>query len=60
LGARTLLPTIHPAYLLRVPDPAAKEAESRAFANDLKQAAALGREGGQGKPVGPIERQLLS
>jgi hypothetical protein len=43
-----------------LPDPAAKEAESRAFANDLKQAAALGQEGGQGKPVGPIERQLLS
>ncbi len=52
LGARTLLPTIHPAYLLRLPDPAAKEAETRAFANDLKQAAALGQEGGQGKPVG--------
>ena len=39
LGARTLLATIHPAYLLRLPDPAAKEAETRAFANDLKQAA---------------------
>jgi DNA polymerase len=29
LGARTLLPTVHPAYLLRLPDPAAKEAEAR-------------------------------
>jgi uracil-DNA glycosylase len=44
-GARTLLPTIHPAYLLRLPDPTAKEAETRAFANDLKQAAFLA-EGG--------------
>ncbi|MBV9909870.1 MAG: UdgX family uracil-DNA binding protein [Hyphomicrobiales bacterium] len=41
LGARTLLPTVHPAYLLRLPDPAAKEAEARAFANDLKQAAII-------------------
>jgi uracil-DNA glycosylase len=40
-----LLPTIHPAYLLRLPDPIAKEAETRAFANDLKQAAFLA-EGG--------------
>jgi DNA polymerase len=45
LGARTLLPTVHPAYLLRLPDPAAKEAETRAFANDLKQAAILALEG---------------
>jgi len=45
LGARTLLPTIHPAYLLRLPDPNAKEAETRAFANDLKQAAFLAYEG---------------
>jgi uracil-DNA glycosylase len=48
LGVRTLLPTIHPAYLLRLPDPAAKEAETRAFANDLRQAAGLAHEGGQG------------
>jgi uracil-DNA glycosylase len=41
LGARTLLPTIHPAYLLRLPDPTAKDAETRAFANDLRQAAVL-------------------
>ena len=43
LGARTLLPTIHPAYLLRLRDPNAKEAESRAFANDLRQAALLAK-----------------
>jgi DNA polymerase len=44
-GGRTLLPTIHPAYLLRLPDPAAKETERRAFANDLKHAALLAHEG---------------
>jgi hypothetical protein len=60
LGQRVLLPTIHPAYLLRLANPAAKEAEARAFANDLRQAAALAHEGGQGKPVGPIEPQPLS
>src|SRR5271167_1988478 len=47
LGARTLLPTIHPAYLLRLPDPAAKEAETSVFANDLKQAAFLAEGGWQ-------------
>ena len=46
-GARMLLPTIHPAYLLRLPDPAAKEAETRAFAHDLKQAAFLAEGGWQ-------------
>jgi DNA polymerase len=45
-GARTLLPTIHPAYLLRLPDPAAKEAQTRAFADDLSHAAVLANEGG--------------
>jgi DNA polymerase len=40
-GSRTLLPTIHPAYLLRLPDPTAKDAETRAFADDLRQAAFL-------------------
>ncbi len=44
-GARTLLPTIHPAYLLRLPDPIAKEAETRAFASDLRQAAFLAHGG---------------
>ena len=38
-GGRILLPTVHPAYLLRLPDPDAKELQTRAFANDLKQAA---------------------
>jgi DNA polymerase len=45
LGARTLLPTIHPAYLLRLPNPIAKDAETRAFADDLKQAAFLAHQG---------------
>jgi DNA polymerase len=45
LGARTLLPTIHPAYLLRLPDRTVKDAETCAFANDLKQAAFLSRGG---------------
>jgi probable DNA metabolism protein len=45
IGARTLLPTVHPAYLLRLPDPAAKERETCAFAGDLKQAALLARRG---------------
>jgi uracil-DNA glycosylase len=44
-GAHILLPTIHPAYLLRLPDPTAKDAEARAFANDLKQAAVLAYDG---------------
>jgi hypothetical protein len=35
-----------------LPDPAAKEAETRAFANDLRQAAALAHEGGQGRKAG--------
>jgi probable DNA metabolism protein len=58
LGPRTLLPTIHPAYLLRLPDPTAKEAETRAFANDLKQAAFLAKGGLQekGRSIAPIER----
>jgi uracil-DNA glycosylase len=47
IGARTLLPTVHPAYLLRLPDPAAKTAETRAFASDLKQAALLADESSQ-------------
>jgi probable DNA metabolism protein len=46
-GARTLLATVHPAYLLRLPDRAAKELQTRAFANDLKQAALLAHEGVQ-------------
>ncbi len=46
-GDRILLPTIHPAYLLRLPDPTAKAAETRAFANDLRQAAVLAHDGPQ-------------
>jgi uracil-DNA glycosylase len=62
LGARTLLPTIHPAYLLRLPDPTAKEAEARAFANDLKQAAFLGqrRPAGGRRSIASIERATAS
>ena len=35
------LVTIHPSYLLRLPDPAAQEAEHRRFVAELRQAAAL-------------------
>jgi DNA polymerase len=41
VGGRTVLPTIHPAYLLRVPDPNQKDAETKAFAADLARAASL-------------------
>ncbi len=41
VGGRTVLPTIHPAYLLRLPDAERKAAESKAFAADLARAAAL-------------------
>jgi uracil-DNA glycosylase len=41
IGRRTLLPTVHPAYLLRLPDHATKELQTRAFTNDLKHAAFL-------------------
>jgi uracil-DNA glycosylase len=58
LGARTLLPTIHPAYLLRLPDPTAKDAETRAFATDLKQAVFLARGGSHGE--GGVSLQLRS
>jgi DNA polymerase len=62
LGARTLLPTVHPAYLLRLPDPAAKDAETRAFANDLKQAAILALEGlrSDESHTASIQRRRLS
>ncbi|MFO1119751.1 MAG: uracil-DNA glycosylase family protein [Rhodospirillales bacterium] len=33
--------TVHPSYLLRLPDEAAREAEYRAFVADLEQVAAL-------------------
>jgi DNA polymerase len=35
------LVTVHPSYLLRLPDPAAQEAEHRRFVAELGQAAAL-------------------
>jgi DNA polymerase len=35
-----LLPTVHPAYLLRLPDPAARAAEEGRFLDDLRRAAA--------------------
>lgn len=38
-GARVLL-TVHPAYLLRLPDPAARNTERARFLSDLKVAAA--------------------
>jgi DNA polymerase len=37
-GARVLL-TVHPAYLLRLPDPAARESERVRFLADLELAA---------------------
>jgi DNA polymerase len=39
-GAR-MLPTVHPSYLLRIPDKAAKAAERDRFVADLKQARRL-------------------
>jgi DNA polymerase len=47
---RTVLATIHPAYLLRLPDAGRKEAETRAFAADLAKAAALSL---NGRRLGP-------
>lgn len=39
-GCKALV-TVHPSYLLRLPDPGAKEAEYRRFVDDLKIAAGL-------------------
>jgi DNA polymerase len=39
-GAR-MLPTVHPSYLLRIPDPAAKAAERARFVDDLKRVRTL-------------------
>lgn len=36
-----LLPTVHPSYLLRLPDPAAKQREYGRFVDDLREAARL-------------------
>ena len=41
LEGRTALVTVHPSYLLRLPDPAAREREYAAFVDDLRQAAKL-------------------
>jgi DNA polymerase len=41
-GVRALV-TVHPSYLLRLPDPAAKAREYERFVEDLKIAAALSR-----------------
>ena len=39
-GSKVLV-TVHPSYLLRIPDAAAKAAERDRFTADLKQARAL-------------------
>ncbi|HYC02056.1 MAG TPA: UdgX family uracil-DNA binding protein [Azospirillaceae bacterium] len=39
---RTLLLTVHPSYLLRLPDEAARKAEYARFVQDLRRAAELG------------------
>ena len=62
IGARMLLPTVHPAYLLRLPEPVAKEAERRAFANDFKASGdccRCGLAGGRSRTAA-IERRRLS
>jgi uracil-DNA glycosylase family protein len=41
LGDTTVLVTVHPSYLLRLPDEAAKRREYAAFVGDLRKAAAL-------------------
>jgi len=41
LGDTTALVTVHPSYLLRLPDAAAKRREYAAFVADLRRAAAL-------------------
>ncbi len=41
IGGRSVLPTVHPAYLLRLPDQDLKDAETKAFASDLARAAAF-------------------
>jgi uracil-DNA glycosylase family protein len=41
LGERTLLVTIHPSFLLRIPDAAARAAQRERFVEDLGQISAL-------------------
>jgi len=40
-GAAQALVTVHPSYLLRLPDEASKQREYAAFVADLRQAAAM-------------------
>jgi DNA polymerase len=39
LGGRPALVTVHPSYILRIPDPAAAAAEEARFVDDLRVAA---------------------
>ena len=48
IRGRTVVPTIHPAYLLRLPDPDQKDAETKAFAADLARAADFAAQSGCG------------
>ncbi len=41
----TVLLTVHPSYLLRIPDAERKHAEYAAFVRDLRRAAALANDG---------------
>lgn len=40
-GGLSAFVTVHPSYLLRLPDPASKEREYRAFVSDLKKAVRI-------------------
>lgn len=48
-GGRTLFVTVHPAYLLRIPDPARQSAERDAFAEDMRAIRRLVAESGAGQ-----------
>jgi len=43
-GGRRLFVTVHPSYILRIPDPAGKEAERRRFFAEIAQAGRLAKE----------------
>lgn len=49
----SVFPTIHPAALLRMPDPAARAAGERALVADLCAAAAIVASAGAGGPIDP-------
>lgn len=57
VGSRTVLPTVHPSFLLRLTDPDARVRETKAFTADLALAARLSRaaraEVGDQGPAGP-------